>query len=469
MEPEQKPMLAVDIGSTNIKAALIDKQGKLLASGRAPFPAISSEGRCEADADELWRSFIAAVSQLHAKAGSLADIGSVAITSQMAGLVLLDEMWHAVGPVIPGVDQRGSVYVPELMRRMAGHPVHAVTGCPPLGIYPAPKLLCLAAEQPALLQKARYIGGIKEWMLLKLTGGWITDPASASCTQLFDQRQRGWWPEMIAAAGIGHLILPEVRNPDERAGILLPQAADVLQLPAELPVYVGTGDGPAANLATGAVEPGSLCISLGTTAVVRYMTEHIDMTMENKRHFRQWFGWHWYMQGFRLEGAGRDIEAFLPQAEASSHADAFPICYNPHAADHHRRFIGDWAGADANSRLQAVLDGILFALYEEMKPALSKGTFREIRPVGGGAGNLHWMKELAGLFGLPVILTESGDSALGAAMIAMKQAGGAAAWSEAAQAMVHVKTVIQALPEFSRTMQAKYETYRLILKRGESE
>ncbi|XID92677.1 FGGY family carbohydrate kinase [Paenibacillaceae bacterium WGS1546] len=471
MNPQENPILAVDIGSTVIKAALYTIEGRRLASRKAPFPSLSAGDRTEIGTRELWLAFVELIRALCEGREQIAAIG---MTSQMAGLILLDDEYEPIAPLIAGVDQRGTPYVSELLRRTVGMSVHSATGCPPLGIYPTAKLLGMAVERPESIRRARYIGGVKEFLLWKLTGKWVTDPASASSTQLFDQQNRQWWPEMLAAVGIPHVTLPQVAEADQVAGCLLPAASKELNIRQETIVFVGTGDGPGANLSTGAFRKDQLCLSLGTTAVVRYIHEVANWNMANSGYFRQWFGADIYLHGYRLDGAGKEIEAYLPRHGSAPDLNdnacsaVTSMYYNPMEPKPERRYIGDWSAANERDRLHAVLDGIAFALFRAIKPAVDSGIYREIRPVGGGVRNEAWMQRIAALFQLPLVFTDSEDNTLGAAAVMIKRIKSFPNWPDTVQSLVGIKRVLHPDARIVHQMKGRYDSFRKINERGDS-
>ncbi|TDF92737.1 xylulokinase [Paenibacillus piri] len=431
MSLAEGPVLAVDVGSSSIKAAVIGTNGRAAVTSKVPLAAAAIGERVEIGTDALWDAFVRSVRLLSRDGQDLKGLIGIGITSQMAGLVMLDKEGRPVRDCIPGVDRRGTSYVAELSLRVKGVDIVSRTGCPLSGIYPASKLLCLQAEEPDVLKRTAYIGGVKEYLLQRLTGAWVTDPASASATQLYDQQCRDWWPEMLEAAGIDPGLLPQICDPDRLAGTLLPEAGNRLGLPPGLPVAVGTGDGPAANLSSGCVAEGQLCISLGTTAVARFWSEDAGALTEKGGYFRQHFGWNMYLQGFRMEGAGSRISELLALSDTDKHAQ--------------------------NGKLQSVLDDILFRLYEYMEPFVVRGRFQEIRPIGGGMLRESWMQDIADLFRLPVVLTEGGDSTSGAAMLVMKHLNSGTAWKNISDKIVRIQKVIRPGVQGSEAIRRRYE------------
>lgn len=356
-------MCAVDVGSTFIKAAGYDSELRMLSFARADFPATRQGGHAEADPERMWRAFAGAVRE--AVDATPEPVTTLVLSAQMAGLVLLDRDGRSLRPVILGMDRRGEP-VPHDPR----------TGCPPGAIYPAGKLAWLAAHEPERHAAARYVGGVKEYLLYRLCGNWITDPSSASTTGLYDVTA-GRWP-----AGPRHTrveYLPRVLRPCDRAGALFPDVAAELGLPAGTTLLVGLGDGPAANLACGAAGGARLCLSLGTTIVARLLVRGRALPDGGLPYFVQHVDGDWYCVGVRLD----------PDGDA----------YSP-------------VGAPGTRLSEAELPAMLY-------PLLDAYGVTELRPVGSRCRDANLLGRLAAEWRLPVRITDAYDGTRGAALTAV--------------------------------------------------
>ncbi len=454
-----KLFLAVDIGSTFIKSSIIGEDGYPLKSSRAKLPLSYTDGSAELYPADLWHAFVDSVSPLNCRSLEITGIG---VASQMAGLILLNENKEPVRNAIPGIDERGKPFVGHLKESLGEASIYDTTGCPLSGIYPAPKLLWIQRHEPQKLQQSAYVLGFKEYVLWKLIGKMVTDPATASSTQLYDQLNADWWEDMLDTVGIKHSMLPEIRRPDETAGTLLEEAAEQLGLSGGIPVIVGTGDGPAANLSTGAVTPEEMCISFGTTAVTRFFTTNPLRIENDRRFYRQHFGGTLYLQGFRLDRAGyyidqyiRDLDFGKDRQGDQQRRDLFFIP----GSGSESAFFGETIGASSEDRFHAVLEHVTFELFDAMVPLMGLHHFKYIHPIGGGSMNRIWMQELADLFELPVVLTNGGDSTVGVSILAAKATGIYSSTSEAKNHMVHTETVLSPTKGSTKAIRSRYEKY----------
>lgn len=363
---------AVDVGSTAIKVAVyIGRQRaqrttaslRTLAAARADFPAVREPGRAEADPERMWHAFAAAVRD--AATNTPVPVTRLVLSAQMAGLLLLDDRARPLGPAILGVDRRAEP--------VAADPR---TGCPPGAIYPAGKLAWLAVHEPGRLAAARYVGGIKEYLLHRLTGAWVTDPSCASTTGLYDVITGRWLPDPRDAR---IEYLPRVARPRERVGVVSARAADDCGLPVGTPVLAGLGDGPAANLACGAAGDRRLCLSLGTTIVARLLVRGRTLPDADIPYFVQHVDADWYCLGIRFDPDG---EFYAP--------------------------VGVPGMRLAESELPALLRALLGAYPVE-----------ELRPIGGRSQDPDLPRRLAAQWGLPVRMTGAHDGTRGVALLAL--------------------------------------------------
>ena len=138
---------------------------------------------------------------------------------------------------------------------------------------PLTKLVWFGEHEPATFAAARRWAGIKELVVARLTGAWAVDHSIASGTGLLDLQRARLGPR--GARHRGHRRRRSCRRscPTTERLALGAAAASELGLEAGLPVVVGAGDGPLANLGVGAVHPGVAACSIGTSGALRVMVE----------------------------------------------------------------------------------------------------------------------------------------------------------------------------------------------------
>lgn len=358
---------AVDVGSTNVKAAVFDPDRRLLAAATGPFPARRQGACAEADVGTVWQTFATVVRK--AVSGTSLPVTALSVAAQMAGLALLDGKFRPIGPVLLGIDRRT---VPD-----------PVSPAPPY--QTVHRIAWAAAHRPMQLRQAEHLGGIKEMLLQRLAGVWVTDPATASATGLYDVVTGRWSVPDSVRDLVAASMLPVVRPCTEVVGTLTTASAAALGLAPRTLVHTGIGDGPAANLSTGAVGGGRLCLSLGTTCVARVMTDIGPVGPVPGcalPQFVQRVNERWYCVGVRLDPAG---------------------------AGHFRD------PRDPDLTLAAA------DLPRALAPFLLAATITQIHPAGSGQSD-RALVVLADHWRLPVVSTGYCDGTFGAATLAWQDA-----------------------------------------------
>lgn len=394
----EKCYVTVDIGSTNIKAACVAPDGTVLSQTGKKMPLLCDGYHVEADPESMYRTIKDLIRKVVAKGDYQPE--SLGFACQMSGMILLDQGGRPLTNVIYGIDYRGAECQEQLEKLMDRSTIYDETGCPKSGIYLPGKLLWFGEKAPEIIRETRFVMGIKEYMLMRLTRNIIVDYASASSTQLYSRKEHVWWQEMIHEVGIGECSMPAIAMPFDTAGQLIASEARDLGLLYDLRVIVGSGDGPVSNIATGAINKGDCCISFGTTTVTRYLTKTVTLD-EEKGYFCQHLYGDLYLQGIRMNDTGREISKYVKLTGG--------VCEEIEG-------VYFWDGQFHNAgmltngqKLHAVCDSVLFEIYDRMLPLIVKESITKFYCVGGGSKDRRWMQDLSDLFGMEVVLPQSQD------------------------------------------------------------
>ncbi len=262
-------LIGVDIGTTNVKAAALAGDGRLLArAGRttrtlAPFP-----GAAEQSPQAVFRRTAEAIREV-ATAGSVFGApAGLAFSGAMHSLIALDGRGKCLTNAWLWSDGRASSFYRSLRETETGKDIYRRTGTPIHPMSPFVKLLFLRAAQPEVFAAAELFQGLKDFVLQKLLGEKISDASLASTTGLLNTASGRWDEAALRAAGLSAGQLPRVVSPS--SVFRLPgSSAALLGLPAGLPVIPGGSDGALANLGSGAVGPDKLAVTIATSAALR--------------------------------------------------------------------------------------------------------------------------------------------------------------------------------------------------------
>jgi xylulokinase len=274
---EQAPsaVLALDLGSTNLKAGLFGPALEPLASGAEPVTyEFGPRGRVELPV----APFTSAVTRaIRSCLESVPDVrlGAIAITSQAQTFTLADAAGQAIIPFVSWQDNCASSAAAALaksagMDEFPGHSSFAEI-LPALQIA---QLRRLRDEQPARLRAAHRVLHLPTFLVQAFTGKAVIDDNLAAMSGLFSLELNDWWPAARAAAGVSRAQLPEVIPIGHCAGVTTSSAA-AFGLPPGVPVVLAGNDQTAGAFSVGIHEEGGLLLTLGTAQVAYAATLHL--------------------------------------------------------------------------------------------------------------------------------------------------------------------------------------------------
>ncbi|HEU0053926.1 MAG TPA: gluconokinase [Longimicrobium sp.] len=267
-------VLALDAGSSSVRAALYDARGRPLRPeplARVPGAwRTVPDGAMETDADAL---FAACVAALDAGVDAAREAGirveAVAMAAFWHGLAGAAEDGTALTPLYGWGDSRARGAAQALRERVDARAVHRRTGCFVHESYPAARLVWLRGARDDTFPRVSAWVSVGELLLGRLFGRWRTSPSMASGTGLLDLRALAWDAQMLEAVGVSPARLPEVS--DEPLRGLRPEWARRWPELADTPFFPALGDGACASLGSGAVGADRLALTVGTSAAARVL------------------------------------------------------------------------------------------------------------------------------------------------------------------------------------------------------
>jgi len=478
--------LGLDISTTGSKALLVDESGEVAAVTSAPHTLQTPHPLwSEQDPHEWWEAASSSIRAVLQQAGVTGEaVRAVGLTGQMHGLVLLDAGGEVLRPAILWNDQRTQLQCDEIHRRISKKRFIQISGNVALTGFTAPKILWVRENELGTYNRARHVLLPKDYVRLRLTGEYAMDKADGSGTALFDLRSRGWSQELLDALGIDPAWMPPTFEGPEFTGMVSAEAASATGLRAGTPVAAGGGDQAAQAVGVGAVEPGVVALTVGTSGVVFATTPSAMVEPEGRLHaFCHAAPGMWHFMGVMLSAAGclqwyRDtlvpgmnFEDLLREAEAvpagSEGLQFLPYLSGERTPHPDPLARGAWVGLTLRHGrgylTRAVLEGVSYGLKDSFSliQKAGLGDIRQVRASGGGVRSTLWCQILASVLGVELVTVNTTEgAAFGAALLA---GVGAGAWLDvpaACSGVVKVTSSVQPDPTQVEIYHQGYPIYR---------
>jgi xylulokinase len=429
--------LGIDIGTSSVKAVLVDEHGAISAQASAPLEVSRPRpGFSEQDPESWWQATVKAVRSLPAE--PRAAVRAVGLSGQMHGATLLDAQDRPLRPAILWNDGRSAAECLELERREPQS--RAITGNIMMPGFTAPKLLWVSRHEPDILSRTACVLLPKDYVRLKLTGEKVSDMSDASGTAWLNVGKRDWSDALLSATGLTRAHMPRLAEGTVASGELTAGAADQLQLPRVV-VAGGGGDNAASAVGLGVVSPGQAFLSLGTSGVLFVVTDRFRPNPDRAAHaFCHCIPERWHQMSVMLSAASvldwvaqltgqTDLPRLVQSALARGLTRQSPF-FLPYLSgertpynDPNSRgvFFGIRPDTTAADLTGAVLEGVALAFADGLDVLLEKGgSVGEITVTGGGARLPYWGQLLAAALNRPMTYRLGGEvgAALGAARLA---------------------------------------------------
>ncbi len=426
-------LLAIDVGLTNVKAAVFDPVGTLVASTTVVYVTDRpSPDAVEHDPGSWWSAIVKAVNGLPMDVRD--QVVGLGVTGHMHALVCLGADGGPIGPALVLGDRRAASDALDITRYVGAQRIYDATGAELDASMPAAKARYLSRTDPETWTSVAHLLGCKDYLRFRLTGQLATEPIDACATSLYDIRTGRWSTDLLEATGITEAMLPPICPPWSVAGSLLLEPATALGLRAALPVAVGAGD-DVVVLGFGLLDPGVAVEHIGTTGSVMAVADRRisdpDRGLEVYPHVLpgRWvvggshttagaaIGWAAEFLGYSsIDDASASLDtppvegvAFLPMLAG----ERFPA----RVPEARGAWVGLPLGLSRESLMRASFEGVANALAAILRRidqlAGPQSTIR-----GAIAGNTSWVQLRADKYGRPFEVSGTSEpTALGLASL----------------------------------------------------
>ena len=435
--------LGIDVGTSSVKAVLMDGSGQLVGQGSAPLTVERPQPLwSEQNPDAWWKATVEAVRALPAKERQA--VKGIGLSGQMHGATLLDAADKPLRPAILWNDGRSEAECVELEKLEPRS--REITGNLAMPGFTAPKLLWVKHHEPDIFSKVKTVLLPKDYVRLKLNGEKAGDMSDNAGTLWLDVAKRDWSDAMLKATSLTRANMPKAVEGTAATGKLTAAVASELGVP-QVVVAGGGGDNAASAVGVGVVAPGQAFLSLGTSGVLFVVTDKFRPNPAKAAHaFCHCIPGVWHQMSVILTAAAaidwvtqltgyKNVVETVAAAEKRGLHKQTPIFLpylsgerTPHNDAHARGvFFGLSAETTSADLAYAVLEGVAFAFadgIDVLKEAGSK--IGDVTVVGGAARLPYWGPMLASALDVPLTYREGGEvgGAFGAARLGRLAATG---------------------------------------------
>lgn len=474
--------IGIDLGTSAVKLLLVDEAGIIQKTVSREYPiSFPQPGWAEQNPADWWSAVLIGLEELLDGTDKSAVAG-IGVGGQMHGLVILDNDDEIIRNAVLWNDGRTDAEVEYLNNEIGKEKLSAWTANIAFAGFTAPKLLWLRKHEPENFSGIAKIMLPKDFITYKLSGVHATDYSDASGMLLLDVKNKRWSQEMLNLCGITEAQMPKLFESYEVVGTLRPEIAAALGLSANLKVVAGAGDNAAAAVGTGTVGNGECNISLGTSGTLFISAENFAVDPMNALHAFAHADGYYHLMGCMLSAAscnkwlcedvlhttdyaaeqasitdvklGRNRVFFLPYLMG----ERSPI----NDTDARGTFVDLSMDTMRSDIVQAVLEGVAFALRDSLEVARAQGlSITRSKLCGGGAKSPLWRKILANVLNLRLEIpqTEEGPG-YGAAMLAMVGCGVYTNVKDCCAALCRTTEVIEPDAEIAARYEKQYRKFR---------
>ncbi len=441
--------LGLDVGTSGCKAAIFNREGRIIASAAREYVVTSSQPHwAELDPQKVGDLSLEVIAE--ASSHCLHDrVEGLAISSQGEAFMVLDAQGDLLSNAMVSSDNRAIRQARSFS--FDTHLLYEKTGHTPYPIFSLYKLLWLQEERPEIWQKAARILCFEDYIHHRLGLEPAISFSLAARTMLFNVREQRWDPDLLAASGIETNQLSRPLPSGAIVGILSETMCRELNLARDAVVVSGGHDQVCAALGCGAIRPGIAVLGSGTVeCITATFSEPIfsqvlrDANLCTYPHAApELFATLAYnltggnvLRWFRQEWSAAEVAA-----AADTGADAYDLILasmpenptrlmvlpyftgsgTPHFDDHTpAAILGLRLTTSRGEVLRAILEGLCFELETNLRILASSGIpVRELRVTGGGARSHRWLQLKADIFNRPIFVPEVTEAGcLGAALLA---------------------------------------------------
>ncbi len=424
-------LIAHDLGTTGNKATLFSSDGILINSVTYPYKTNFFRGNCAEQNPEDWWNAVCNSTKILLQDRDKSEVKAVSFSGQMMGCVCIGKNGRPLCDAIIWADMRSTIEEEYIRSKLDEHMFYRITGHRISASYSIEKLMWIRANKPEIFADTYKMLLPKDYIILRLTGQYITDFSDASGTNAFDLNRLMWSQEILDACKLDMSILPNVFPSTYIAGEVTANVSEECGLPVGTKVVIGGGDGSCAAVGAMSISENIAYNYLGSSAWVAY-TSRKPLFDEEMRTFN----WAHIVPGYYLptgtmQAAGNsfnfvrntlcnnlpliakekdiDVYTLINEMLLESKAGANGLVFLPYLLGERSprwnpsargAFIGLNMEHTQADILRSTIEGILMNMEIILKIFSNHTNIEQLNVIGGLAQSNPIMQILASIYGL---------------------------------------------------------------------
>ena len=269
----KKYLLAHDLGTSGNKATLYSTEGELVKSCVHSYDMlVSNNNWVEQRPEDFWNAVCISTKEL-VQDIDVNDIAAISFSGQMMGCICVDKKGRALRNALIWADMRATREEEMIRERISEEDFYHLTGHKISPSYGGQKLMWVKNNEPEIYENTYKMLNCKDYIILKLTGEFVTEYTDASSTNLLDLNKLEWSDRLLEVMGIDREKMPALLKSTDVAGTVTDEAAKACGLVSGIPVVCGGGEGVCAAVGTGCTKEGIAHSCMGTSSWISITTE----------------------------------------------------------------------------------------------------------------------------------------------------------------------------------------------------
>lgn len=438
-----RKILAIDLGTTIIKAVLFDENGVILDNRKTKFSLIDkSNDEIEQKPALLWIIVKKIIKKIITDTGiDNCNLQAIGLSSQGISIIPVDKNYSCLYNMISWLDTRAANEVKEIKARFSEKDLFHITGKRLTPFYSLPKILWLKKNEPELFNQIYKILLPLDYIFFKLTGEVFTDHTMAGGTMLYDITERNWSKQILSAFNIKSNILPKIENAGEFSLPISGNVASELDLQKNTQVVLGAQDQKCAAIGAG-IDEDTAVISMGTcTAILAecdrpFFDEQMRIPLfsfiKKNRYVLEavinttGIVFEWIKKTFFKNKSFDELTALAQKSPTGCKGLFFyphlEGAGTPHLGKNIKGFLyGLSLSIEKNDIIRSLMEGVAFQIRENINviEEIRDKEIKKVKLIGGCAKSDFWCSIISDVLNREVMKFESSEVASkGAAIIA---------------------------------------------------